>query len=128
MSFILLITQSAQANPYQNWIQFLEDQIQLLEFQQDQLIRRRDAEQSLHGSLLSDAELPTQWLTLQRQILTLQADIETEKLSAQHAIQQENERQQRIQEQQTNRQQQIQARQTQNQQTIDMPLSSVWAG
>ena len=91
---LLLVAQAAQANPYQNRIQLLEDQIQLLQFQQDQLIHRRDAERILRGSLLRDAELPTQWLTLQRQILTLQADIETEKLREQQDIQQQQQREQ----------------------------------
>ncbi|NJM00399.1 MAG: hypothetical protein HC818_07110 [Synechococcaceae cyanobacterium RM1_1_27] len=91
---LLLIAQAAQANPYQNRIQLLEDQIQLLQFQQDQLIRRRDAERILRGSILIDSELPPQWLTLQRQILTLQADIETEKLREEQSVQQQQQREQ----------------------------------
>jgi len=91
---LLLIAQAAQANPYQTRIELIEQEIQLLQFQQDQLIRRRDAERILRGSLLRDAELPTQWLTLQRQILTLQADVETEKLREQQDIQQQQQREQ----------------------------------
>ena len=91
---LLLIAQAAQANPYQNRIELIEQEIQLLQFQQDQLIRRRDAERILRGSLLRDAELPTQWLTLQRQILTLQSDIEAEKLREEQAIQQQQQREQ----------------------------------
>ena len=91
---LLLIAQAAQSNPYQNRIQLLEDEIQLLQFQQDQLIRRRDAERILRGSLLNEAELPPQWFTLQRQILTIQADIEAEKLREQQDIQQQQQREQ----------------------------------
>ncbi|NJL99198.1 MAG: hypothetical protein HC924_10505 [Synechococcaceae cyanobacterium SM2_3_2] len=91
---LLLIAQAAQANPYQIRIELIEQEIQLLQFQQDQLIRRRDAERILRGSLLVDAELPTQWLTLQRQILTLQSDIEAEKIREQQDIQQQQQREQ----------------------------------
>ena len=91
---LLLLAQTAQANPYQNRIQLLEQQIQLLQFQQDQLIERRQAERILRGSRLVNQELPPQWFTLQRQILNLQADIEAETLREQQAMQQQRQREQ----------------------------------
>ncbi|NJL99102.1 MAG: hypothetical protein HC924_09955 [Synechococcaceae cyanobacterium SM2_3_2] len=117
--FLMLIAQAAQANPYQNRIQLLEDQIQLLQFQQDQLIRRRDAERILRGSLLIDAELPPQWLTLQRQILTLQSDIEAEKLREQQDIQQQQEREQAKSQRDQNQLNREIDQQLRNQQSID---------
>lgn len=95
--FLLLAQQPAYSNPYQNRIELLEEQIELLKFQQEQIIRSRDADRVLRGSMLRDIELPPQWFTLERQILNLQADIEAERLREQQAIRQRERDQQREQ-------------------------------
>ena len=106
--------EAVQANPYQNRIQLLEQQILLLQSQQDQLVSRREVERLQRQS----KAIPDEWIRLEIQILQLRADIEAERLREQQQLQQQADRQQQLQQRSEQQAQQQAAQQLRNSQTL----------
>lgn len=117
----------ALANPHQNRIRLLEQQIEILQQQQNTLVPRNQVERRQRASAPWVEPLPPEWNRIQIQILGLQADIETERLREEdYQRQQEDRHRQQAERQQQAAQQQAieqQRQQTQQQRNIQAILN-----